>query len=276
MKKYRIQKVVSLLASMVFTLGVAAQEVKGDVVTTVADKGTSGMFIATLCPKKDVAIDKNLAETFSIYLEKGFPYLMKMRVQANKFVVKAGDCVIVKTTEAAVIPLEETTKKSSVWYSDIFCPSEDLTVEAFLSTHTVKAGECIYLLTNMAKNGGFGFTKFTGNLMKQGNFFIIGKDNSPSTTRGTRAAEDVEDGDLVPFLKGEAGNDDGFTAQSAYAKGDANGDGKINVADVVEMVNYIAGKPSASFVFSAADVNKDSKVNTADVELTVNNLMTKK
>lgn len=61
-----------------------------------------------------------------------------------------------------------------------------------------------------------------------------------------------------------------------YDAGDANGDDKINVADIVEIVNYIAGKPSASFIFAAADVNGDNAVNATDVELIVNSIMEKK
>lgn len=330
MMKYRMKRMVSLFAVMMFTLSGAAEETTGDVVTTVADEGTSGMFVAALCPKKDVAIDKTeTLEAFSIYTDRrGKAYLLRMRIQDGTFVAKAGDCVIIKTTEAATVPLvEESSAPSSVWDSNVFCPSEDVSVEDFLSAHPLKNTECIYLLTNMAKNGGFGFTKFTGDLMKQGNFFIIGKDNTPTSinTRtvtnevigmvsqsptydlqgrqitpapkqlliqkgrkfvtgnsepgqvvGTRASEDLEDGDLMPYLEGEAGNDDGFTAQTAYAAGDANGDGNINVADVVETINYIGGSPSARFHFTAADVNKDGYVNNADVELTVNNLMSKK
>ena len=33
---------------------------------------------------------------------------------------------------------------------------------------------------------------------------------SPAAPVMTRAANDIEDGDQVPFLPGEAGNDDGF------------------------------------------------------------------
>ena len=177
-------------------------------VTTVADKGESGMFYATFRPNCDVAIDKDQAEVFSIYTDEDEAILMKMRVQGGKFVVKAGDCVVVKTTEAKTIPLENTTvERSSVWINDLFSPSEDISVEDFCSSYPVNEGEPIYLLTNMEKNGGFGFTKFTGDVMKRGNFYIV------VTKSKTRAAKDIEDGDPVPFLEGEAGNDDGFTAQ---------------------------------------------------------------
>lgn len=56
-------------------------------------------------------------------------------------------------------------------------------------------------------------------------------------------------------------------------KGDANGDGEINVSDIVEIVNYIMGKPSAKFVEAAADMNGDGDVNVTDIVMTVNIIM---
>ena len=48
-------------------------------------------------------------------------------------------------------------------------------------------------------------------------------------------------------------------------KGDANGDGEVNVSDIVEIVNYIMNKPSILFVFETADINEDDVVNVTDV-----------
>lgn len=55
--------------------------------------------------------------------------------------------------------------------------------------------------------------------------------------------------------------------------GDANGDGLHNVADIVEIINYQEGKPSARFNIQAADANLDGVVNSADVEHIANMLM---
>jgi pectinesterase len=55
-----------------------------------------------------------------------------------------------------------------------------------------------------------------------------------------------------------------------FVKGDANDDLVVNAADIVEVVNYIMGNPSAAFNFSAADVNGDGSVNAADIVLIVN------
>ena len=54
------------------------------------------------------------------------------------------------------------------------------------------------------------------------------------------------------------GSDDGLP-------GDANGDGVLTTADVVETVNCIMGTPSKAFVEKMADMNGDGKITTADV-----------
>lgn len=53
-------------------------------------------------------------------------------------------------------------------------------------------------------------------------------------------------------------------------KGDANGDGNIDAADIVEVVNYLMGKESYLFVAQSADANEDGTVNLADVVTIVN------
>ena len=50
-----------------------------------------------------------------------------------------------------------------------------------------------------------------------------------------------------------------------YTLGDANGDGNVNVTDIVETVSYILNKPSTRFIFTAADVNQDGIVNVTDI-----------
>jgi hypothetical protein len=76
---------------------------------------------------------------------------------------------------------------------------------------------------------------------------------------------DVNDG--YPFLR--LFHPD-VTDSSDVIMGDANGDGTVDVADVVAIVNQIHGQPDDSFVIEAADMNGDGKVNVADVVATVN------
>ena len=62
--------------------------------------------------------------------------------------------------------------------------------------------------------------------------------------------------------------------QEQFVKGDANGDGVVDVADVVAIVNYILNKPGENFNEKAADVNNDSVIDVADVVAVVNIILT--
>ena len=55
--------------------------------------------------------------------------------------------------------------------------------------------------------------------------------------------------------------------------GDANSDGTVNAADIVEVVNYIMGNPSDKFVKNQADANEDGIVNVADIVIIVNEML---
>ena len=52
--------------------------------------------------------------------------------------------------------------------------------------------------------------------------------------------------------------------------GDANGDGYVDVQDVVLTVNYTIGRNPSGFDTRAADINKDNKIDVQDVVLLVN------
>ena len=50
-----------------------------------------------------------------------------------------------------------------------------------------------------------------------------------------------------------------------YISGDVNGDGLVNVTDIVATVNFIMEKPSDGFNKEAADLNGDGEVNVTDI-----------
>jgi hypothetical protein len=58
--------------------------------------------------------------------------------------------------------------------------------------------------------------------------------------------------------------------------GDANNDGKVNVADIVEVVNAKAGNPSASFNMTNADTDGNGSLTEADITAIANIIVTKK
>lgn len=55
-----------------------------------------------------------------------------------------------------------------------------------------------------------------------------------------------------------------------YVKGDVNGDGDVDIADAVCIVNYVVGKSIPVFNAKAADANGDSEVDIADAVRIVN------
>ena len=55
-----------------------------------------------------------------------------------------------------------------------------------------------------------------------------------------------------------------------YLKGDANGDGKVDIADAVCIVNHVVSKPTPTFNIKAADANGDGAVDIADAVRIVN------
>lgn len=56
-------------------------------------------------------------------------------------------------------------------------------------------------------------------------------------------------------------------------KGDASGDGEIDIADVTAIINYILGNPSSTFAENLADMNGDGVVDIFDAMLLLNNII---
>ena len=50
-----------------------------------------------------------------------------------------------------------------------------------------------------------------------------------------------------------------------YKPGDANGDGNVDAADIVEAVNFKLGTSSAKFIMAAADMNGDGNIDETDI-----------
>ena len=102
-------------------------------------------------------------------------------------------------------------------------------------------------------------------------------------TLSSNAASDSSPGDYVIYAYGaEAQNYDisyvngKLTITSpAVTIGDVNGDGMVDVADGVEIVNYILNNPSADFNAAAADVNHDGQITIADAVGVMNIILNK-
>ena len=98
--------------------------------------------------------------------------------------------------------------------------------------------------------------------------------NQLGNAQGTKAtAETLADGTVTTAL--QAGRDEELWVQygalpmlklfaADYILGDANGDGKVDIADAEAIMDYLLGNPPAGFNAAAADVNGDGVVDIAD------------
>ena len=68
---------------------------------------------------------------------------------------------------------------------------------------------------------------------------------------------------------------DGGMIPSSYRTtvGDCNGDGQVNVLDIVELINYVLGTPSPNFSIDECDVNGDGNIDVLDVVQLVNMIL---
>ena len=63
---------------------------------------------------------------------------------------------------------------------------------------------------------------------------------------------------------------------SIYHKGDADGNGVVNAADIIAISNYMMGNPPTTFSKGSADVNLDGVINIADIVALANILLSGK
>ena len=82
-------------------------------------------------------------------------------------------------------------------------------------------------------------------------------------------------GMTISYTYDELGNRLSKKVTSGFLKGDANGDGKVDAADVVEIVNSILDNPSTGFNQDAADVDGDGEITISDAVGVVNIILNK-
>ena len=69
---------------------------------------------------------------------------------------------------------------------------------------------------------------------------------------------------------------DGKTVTGTFDRvGDANGDGKVDAADIVEMVNAMNGKASDKFVLKNVDFDGSGNITQSDIDAEVNYILKK-
>lgn len=121
----------------------------------------------------------------------------------------------------------------------------------------VPTAENIYYINQKAAaNGALAFTNAGGDSVYP-----------MDLVNGTYSIYIVGDGKSFDATKADAS----FTYDAGYIKGDANGDGKVNIDDVTAVLNHVVENRFLTGTnFEAADVVKDDKINIDDVTKLLN------
>ena len=75
------------------------------------------------------------------------------------------------------------------------------------------------------------------------------------------------------FVEMNCANATGVLTVLPYLKGDANGDRRVTITDVVVTVQYLLGQNPDTFVFGAADMNDNGEITVTDIVLIINMIL---
>ena len=89
---------------------------------------------------------------------------------------------------------------------------------------------------------------------------------------GTTYDENHIDG-AYARIDGGTSNPGYFTAKNAGLRGDVNGDGSVNIADVTALINYLLSHNATGLNLQNANCNQDSTINISDVTALINYLL---
>lgn len=127
------------------------------------------------------------AKMYSVYTDQGTAYFQSLITVNGKYIVKKGECVVLKTDEAKEVEyVLETSTDHSVLISKVFVGDGKSVADFQNGTNIYKyvvngsdsnvsftnGKDYVYRLTNTAANG-FGFTYYAGENLNAGQFFIV-------------------------------------------------------------------------------------------------------
>ena len=114
-------------------------------------------------------------------------------------------------------------------------------------------------------------TKLTARGVSQGSYYQLPTTMNDGLAITSPAGAYFNNGTVI-YNGSVAKNIDVVISKPAVTRGDVNGDGSVNIADVTTLIDYLLGSTSGVNV-SAADCNQDSSVNIADVTALIDYLL---
>ena len=243
----------------------------------------------------DIIVSGAAAQNYDISYEKGTLTIINadpVAVTANSYTITYGDalptygytsigaalsgtpsisCSATATSPAGTYPI--TISKGSVTNNNDIYVNGTLTINKAPLTITaknyiIKQGES--LPTFEANYSGFKNSETSSVLTTQPSFNCSATSVSEPGTYDIIVSGAAAQNYSMSYVKGTLT----ITADDTpVLLGDANNDGVVDAADIVELVNAKAGHPSASFNLNNADANADGNFTEADITATADIIM---
>ena len=177
-------------------------------------------------------------------------------------------CTATKTSPAGTYPI--VISKGTVTNKNVTFVNGTLTIskaplKITAKDYTIKKGDA--LPTFEATYEGFKNDETSEVLTKQPVITTTATASSePGEYEITVSGAEAQNYEIT-YVKGK------LTITAAFIPGDVNGDGLVNVTDIVATVNFIMEKPSDGFNKAAADLSGDGDINVTDIVKMVSIIM---
>lgn len=131
------------------------------------------------------------------------------------------------------------------------------------------------LVTSCTITGTYSSSHFGAGAIAPSDYYATFSNNYYTKDVIVKVGTNTYDNDTPRGIWGDSGpvdveNNNGAVMVEAFATGDADGDGVVDVNDVTSTINYILNKPTARFVQRAADVDGDTSIDVNDVQGIIN------
>ena len=184
--------------------------------------------------------------------------------------------------QLASLDVSKNTSLTTLWCSDnrltaldvskntaltlLYCYSNQLTS---LDVSGCTALTSLYCYSNQIKGAAMDALVASLPAVSSGNMLVIYNQNEQNVMNTTQVAAAKAKGWTPRYYTGSEWQEYAGS-EPVDLRGDVNGDGEVNVGDLVSVSNYMAGDVSVSK--DAADVNQDGEVNVGDM-VVISNIM---
>jgi len=166
--------------------------------------------------------------------------------------------------------------QKSGWYSSSYTTAQ---WEAMIKTELDAGRPILYAANDVAGGGGHAFIcdGYNSENLYHFNFGWYGTCDGWYVSTALNMTH--RDGEYLRFNSGHemligVEPPEGWQPPVTTIEGDVNMDGKLSIADVTALINYLLSQDATGIDLDAADVNSDDKISIADVTELINKLLT--